>query len=124
VFLDQTIAKSLEKTGVRQHRHETQPKDARFLTKHQSPNLGYYTFNTHDLAVIRRRRGDHNRSVIAKKPDPVCEAGRRSGAWVKVKLTQQQEFVIGGYTPPEGSRKCFGRFACRIQQSGWASFRG
>ena len=24
--------------------------------------------------------------------------------WVKVKLTQQQEFVIGGYTPPEGSR--------------------
>ena len=23
--------------------------------------LRYYTFNTHDLAVIRRRRGDHNR---------------------------------------------------------------
>ena len=34
--------------------------------------------------------------------------GRRSGAWVKVKLTQAQEFVIGGYTPPEGSRKYFG----------------
>jgi hypothetical protein len=29
-------------------------------------------------------------------------------AWVKVKLTQQQEFVIGGYTPPERSRKYFG----------------
>jgi bifunctional non-homologous end joining protein LigD len=27
---------------------------------------------------------------------------------VKVKLTQQQEFVIGGYTPPEGSRRYFG----------------
>lgn len=26
----------------------------------------------------------------------------------KVKLTQAQEFVIGGYTPPEGSRKYFG----------------
>jgi len=25
-----------------------------------------------------------------------------------VKLTQQQEFVIGGYTLPEGSRKYFG----------------
>ena len=25
-----------------------------------------------------------------------------------MKLTQQQEFVIGGYTPPEGSRKYFG----------------
>ena len=35
-------------------------------------------------------------------------AGRRGGARVKVKLTQQQEFVIGGYTPPEGSRQYFG----------------
>ena len=28
--------------------------------------------------------------------------------WVKVKLTQAQEFVIGGYTLPEGGRKYFG----------------
>jgi bifunctional non-homologous end joining protein LigD len=46
--------------------------------------------------------------LIAKRPDSLYESGRRSGAWVKVKLTQQQEFVIGGYTPPEGSRKYFG----------------
>ena len=46
--------------------------------------------------------------LIAKRPDSVYEPGRRSGAWVKVKLTLQQEFVIGGYTPPEGSRKYFG----------------
>jgi len=45
--------------------------------------------------------------LIAKRPDSLYEAGRRSGAWVKVKLTQQQEFVIGGYTPPEGSRQYF-----------------
>jgi ATP dependent DNA ligase C terminal region len=32
----------------------------------------------------------------------------RSGSWVKVKLTRVQEFVIGGYTLPEGSRKYFG----------------
>jgi bifunctional non-homologous end joining protein LigD len=46
--------------------------------------------------------------LIAKRPESVYESGRRSGAWVKVKLTQQQEFVIGGYTPPEGGRKYFG----------------
>jgi len=46
--------------------------------------------------------------LIAKRPDSLYEPGRRSGAWVKMKLTQQQEFVIGGYTPPEGSRKYFG----------------
>jgi ATP-dependent DNA ligase len=46
--------------------------------------------------------------LIAKRPNSLYESGRRSGAWVKVKLTQQQEFVIGGYTPPEGGRKHFG----------------
>ena len=46
--------------------------------------------------------------LIAKRPDSIYEPGRRSGAWVKVELTQQQEFVIGSYTPPEGSRKYFG----------------
>jgi len=46
--------------------------------------------------------------LIAKKTDSIYEPGCRSGAWVKVKLTPQQEFVIGGYTPAEGSRMYFG----------------
>ena len=37
--------------------------------------------------------------VIAKRRDSHYEAGQRSGAWVKLKLDQQQEFVIGGYRP-------------------------
>ena len=40
--------------------------------------------------------------------DVAAESGRRSGAWVKFKITKSQEFVIGGYTLPEGSRKYFG----------------
>jgi bifunctional non-homologous end joining protein LigD len=46
--------------------------------------------------------------VIAKRRDSAYEIGRRSGAWRKVKTQNEQEFVIGGYTPPEGSRKYFG----------------
>ena len=46
--------------------------------------------------------------MVAKRKDSVYETGRRSGAWVKFKITKSQEFVIGGYTPPEGSRKFFG----------------
>ena len=46
--------------------------------------------------------------LIAKRPDSLYEPGRCSGAWVKIKLTRVQEFVIGGYTPPEGTRKYFG----------------
>ena len=46
--------------------------------------------------------------LVAKKPNSVYESGRRSGAWVKFKITKVQEFVIGGYTLPEGGRKYFG----------------
>jgi bifunctional non-homologous end joining protein LigD len=37
--------------------------------------------------------------VVAKRRDSRYEAGERSGAWVKLKLDKQQEFVIGGYRP-------------------------
>jgi bifunctional non-homologous end joining protein LigD len=46
--------------------------------------------------------------VIAKQKDSKYEIGRRSGAWVKFKWTTQQEFVIGGYSEPRGTRSHFG----------------
>jgi bifunctional non-homologous end joining protein LigD len=46
--------------------------------------------------------------LIGKRKDSVYEAGRRSGAWIKLKLRREQEFVIGGYSNPEGSRTHFG----------------
>jgi bifunctional non-homologous end joining protein LigD len=46
--------------------------------------------------------------VIAKRKESKYEIGRRSGAWVKFKWTQQQEFVIGGYSEPRGTRAHFG----------------
>jgi bifunctional non-homologous end joining protein LigD len=46
--------------------------------------------------------------LIGKRSGSRYEAGKRSGAWIKIKLHLEQEFVIGGYTEPEGSRKYFG----------------
>jgi DNA ligase D-like protein (predicted ligase) len=41
--------------------------------------------------------------VVAKRKDSRYQSGEGSGAWVKLKLDQQQEFVIGGYRPgPNG----------------------
>jgi DNA ligase D-like protein (predicted ligase) len=41
--------------------------------------------------------------VIAKRWSSRYAAGQRNGAWVKLKLDKQQEFVIGGYRPgPNG----------------------
>jgi bifunctional non-homologous end joining protein LigD len=37
--------------------------------------------------------------IVAKRKDSLYESGKRTGAWVKYKVNQGQEFVIGGYTP-------------------------
>jgi bifunctional non-homologous end joining protein LigD len=57
------------------------------------------------LAEVKRRGLE---GLIGKQRDSAYEPGRRSGAWIKLKCVNQQEFVIGGYTPPQGSRKYFG----------------
>lgn len=36
--------------------------------------------------------------LVAKRRDSLYEAGRRSGAWQKMRINQGQELVIGGYT--------------------------
>jgi bifunctional non-homologous end joining protein LigD len=46
--------------------------------------------------------------LIGKRANSRYETGKRSVAWIKLKLHLEQEFVIGGYTEPEGGRKYFG----------------
>ncbi len=53
-----------------------------------------------------KRRGLEG--IIGKQSNSAYEPGRRSGAWIKLKCVSEQEFVIGGYTPPQGARKHFG----------------
>lgn len=46
--------------------------------------------------------------IIAKAAGSLYEADRRSGRWLKCKVHGEQEFVIGGFTPPRNSRPYFG----------------
>jgi bifunctional non-homologous end joining protein LigD len=48
--------------------------------------------------------------VVAKRRDSPY-AGKRSRDWLKIKCQLQQEFVIGGYTVPQGTRAHFRRLA-------------
>jgi len=58
--------------------------------------------------LLAKARSIGLEGLIGKRTDSSYETGRRSGAWIKLKLHQEQEFVIGGYTNPEGARKHFG----------------
>ncbi|MBS0578640.1 MAG: DNA ligase D [Proteobacteria bacterium] len=45
--------------------------------------------------------------VIAKRPGSTYQS-RRTTDWIKLKCGKRQEFVVGGYTDPEGSRQVLG----------------
>lgn len=60
------------------------------------------------VALLREVKRLGLEGVIGKLRGSVYEPDRRSGAWIKLKCLNEQEFVIGGFTPPQGARKHFG----------------
>ena len=54
-------------------------------------------------AIVEAVRGRGLEGVVAKRKDSLYEPGERSDAWQKLKLENQQEFVIGGYRPAGSS---------------------
>jgi ATP-dependent DNA ligase len=49
------------------------------------------------IVVAVKKRGLEG--VIAKRRDSLYQPGRRSGAWLKMRINQGHELVIGGYVP-------------------------
>jgi bifunctional non-homologous end joining protein LigD len=73
------------------------------------------------LAEVKHRGLE---GLIGKQRNSLYEPGRRSGAWIKLKCVNEQEFVIGGYTPPQGSRKYFGAILVGYYRDKKLSFAG
>jgi bifunctional non-homologous end joining protein LigD len=65
----------------------------------------HYPEKGRDLFEVARQRGLEG--ILAKKRDSAYQEDRTRD-WLKIKITQRQECVIGGYTDPEGSRQYFG----------------
>jgi len=62
--------------------------------------------------------------MIGKRGDAPY-VSRRSPTWIKLKCTQRQEFVIGGWTDPQGSRTGIGSLLLGIHdESGHLRFAG
>ncbi|HEY6533747.1 MAG TPA: non-homologous end-joining DNA ligase [Acidimicrobiales bacterium] len=55
-------------------------------------------------ALLEAVRAQGLEGVIAKRRDSRYEPGRRSPAWVKVKVRLHQELVVGGWLPGTGAR--------------------
>src|SRR5207248_337908 len=62
--------------------------------------------------------------IVSKRRDLPYVPGRRS-AWVKVKCIKRQEFVVGGFTDPEGSRVGIGALLVGVRDAtGALAFAG
>ena len=83
------------------------------------PHLGRARYSDHiagagkdffDAASERRLEG-----IVAKKANSRYVGGR-SRDWIKIKCQRHQEFVIGGYTDPQGERSYFGALYLGLYQ--------
>jgi len=57
--------------------------------------------------LLEAARANGLEGIVAKHASS-CYEPRRSREWQKIKLVNEQEFVIGGFTEPQGSRDSFG----------------
>jgi bifunctional non-homologous end joining protein LigD len=87
--------------------------------------IRYSVSFTEDIEkLLSRTRKLGLEGLIGKRKGSRYEAGKRSGAWIKIKLHQGQEFVIGGYTEPEGGRKYFGALLVGFYEGKKLKFAG
>ena len=61
--------------------------------------------------------------IVSKRRDEPYRAGRHGG-WLKTKCIQRQEFVIGGFTDPEGMRAGIGALLIGYYDKGRLVFSG
>jgi bifunctional non-homologous end joining protein LigD len=75
-------------------------------------------------ALLEKARELGLEGLIGKRPDSRYETGERTGSWIKLKIHREQEFVIGGYTPPGGSRPHFGALLVGFYDRGKLEYAG
>ncbi len=63
---------------------------------------------TEGLAFLEAAKAQELEGIIAKHRRSIYEPGKRSRAWLKVKVRPEQELVVGGWTPGEGAAKDLG----------------
>jgi bifunctional non-homologous end joining protein LigD len=97
---------------------------ASLLNRSRTPQLRYSDHIIGDnQASLEEACRQGLEGLIVKRTD----AGYRSGrgrSWLKVKCEQRQEFVIGGFTEPAGSRQGFGALLVGFYEDGKLQYAG
>jgi bifunctional non-homologous end joining protein LigD len=63
------------------------------------------TFPEDGVGLFQAAKASCMEGIVGKRRDSKYETGKRSEAWIKIKATHSDEFVVGGYTRGSGSRE-------------------
>src|SRR6478752_9773936 len=75
-------------------------------------------------AFMEAARQNQLEGVVAKLRRSRYEPGRRTPAWLKLKVRPEQELVVGGWTPGEGNARDLGAVAVGVYEEGKLRFAG
>jgi bifunctional non-homologous end joining protein LigD len=116
VALEESLAPT--KLSTKKRIMESQKKDSQNKIIVPSSRLASNGLEAYRLAIQRKFEG-----LVAKDlASPYVEG--RSSFWLKVKVHQEDEFVIGGFTEPSGSRSHFGALLLGAYDRGKLHFVG
>ena len=76
------------------------------------------------MAFYRAASAQQLEGIVAKHRRSPYEPGRRTTAWLKIKLRPEQALVVGGWTPGEGNAKDLGALAVGVMEDGRLRFAG
>jgi bifunctional non-homologous end joining protein LigD len=73
--------------------------------------------------MLEAARENGLEGLLAKRASSRYES-KRSSDWLKIKIVTQQEFIIGGFTEPQGERSHFGALVLGIYEDGKLNWVG
>jgi bifunctional non-homologous end joining protein LigD len=79
---------------------------------------------TEGIALFEAARAQRLEGIVAKHRRSRYEPGRRASTWLKIKARPEQELVVGGWTPGEGTAKGLGALVVGVYEGERLRFSG
>lgn len=95
------------------------------LVLRDDPRVRYSGHVVADGAAFLAAAEEHGlEGIVAKRRRSRYESGRRTGAWVKVKVRPEQELVVGGWTPQRDRPDELGAVVVGVHEAGRLRYAG
>jgi bifunctional non-homologous end joining protein LigD len=95
------------------------------VEKSRFKNIFYSPHINHSGIKFFKEAGKEKwEGIMAKRADSIYLPDKRSGDWLKVKITNEEEAIIGGITEPQGARKFFGSLLLGMYDKGQLIYTG